>query len=79
MLDALDALKMKYSVHMVKVGKCALIALMNKMWTLRVELTKNTSHCKSRDFLRKRRLKTSYDYIDRQSSSEVCLCRWLKS
>ena len=29
MLDALDALKMKYCVHMVKVGKCALIALMN--------------------------------------------------
>ena len=26
MLDALDALKMKYQVHMVKVGKCALIA-----------------------------------------------------
>ena len=32
---------------MVKVGKC----------TDRVELTKKTSHCKSRDFLRKRRLK----------------------
>ena len=42
---------------MVKVGKCALIALMHKKWTLRVELTKKTSHCKSRDFLRKRRLK----------------------
>ena len=40
MLDALDALKMKYLVHMVKVGKCALIALMHKKWTLRVELTK---------------------------------------
>ena len=26
-------------------------------WTFRVELTKKTSHCKSRDFLRKRRLK----------------------
>ena len=44
---------------MVKVGKCALIGLMHKKWTLRVELTKKTSHCKSRDFLRKRRLKTS--------------------
>ena len=44
---------------MVKIGKCALIALMHKKWTLRVELTKKTSHCKSRDFLRKRRLKTS--------------------
>ena len=44
---------------MVKVGKCALIALMHKKWTLRVELTKKkTSHCKSQDFLRKRRLKT---------------------
>ena len=42
---------------MVKIGKCALIALMHKKWTLRVELTKKTSHCKSRDFLRKRRLK----------------------
>ena len=43
---------------MVKVGKCALIGLMHKKWTLRVELTKKkTSHCKSRDFLRKRRLK----------------------
>ena len=42
---------------MVKVSKCALIALMHKKWTLRVELTKKTSHCKSRDFLRKRRLK----------------------
>ena len=40
---------------MVKVGKSA---LMHKKWTLRVELTKKTSHCKSRDFLRKRRLKT---------------------
>ena len=46
---------------MVKVGKCALIALMYKKWTLHVELTKKkTSHCKSRDFLRKRRLKTSH-------------------
>ena len=25
---------------MVKIGKCALIALMHKKWTLRVELTK---------------------------------------
>ena len=25
MLEALDALKMKYLVHMVKVGKCALM------------------------------------------------------
>ena len=33
MLDALDALKMKYYVHMVKVGKCSLIALMHKKWT----------------------------------------------
>ena len=32
-------------------------ALMHKKWTDRVELTKKTSHCKSRDFLRKRRLK----------------------
>ena len=40
---------------MVKVGKCA---LMHKKWTFRVELTKKTSHCKSRDFLRKRRLKS---------------------
>ena len=40
MLDALDALKMKYLVDMVKIGKCALIALMHKKWTLRVELTK---------------------------------------
>ena len=39
---------------MVKVGKCT---LMHKKWTFRVELTKKTSHCKSRDFLRKRRLK----------------------
>ena len=37
MLEALDALKMKYYVHMVKVGKCA---LMHKKWTFRVELTK---------------------------------------
>ena len=37
MLEALDALKKKYWVHMVKVGKCA---LMRKKWTLRVELTK---------------------------------------
>ena len=35
-------------------GKSALI---HKKWTDRVELTKKTSHCKSRDFLRKRRLK----------------------
>ena len=41
---------------MVKVGK---YALMHKKWTFRVELTKKTSHCKSRDFLRKRRLKTT--------------------
>ena len=27
---------------------------------VRVELTKKTSHCKSRDFLRKRRLKMSF-------------------
>ena len=33
-------------------------ALMHKKWTDRVELTKKTSHSKSRDFLRKRRLKT---------------------
>ena len=39
---------------MVKVGKCA---LMHKKWIDRVELTEKTSHCKSRDFLRKRRLK----------------------
>ena len=32
-------------------------AIMHKKWTDRVELTKKTSHCKSRDFLRKRRLK----------------------
>ena len=57
MLEALDALKMKYLVHMVKVGKCA---LMHKKWTFRVELTKKTSHCKSRDFLRKRRLKINW-------------------
>ena len=56
MLEALDALKMKYKVHMVKGGKCA---LMHKKWTFRVELTKKTSHCKSRDFLRKRRLKNT--------------------
>ena len=43
---------------MVKVGKCALIGLMHKKWTLRVEMTKKNSHCKSRDFLQKRRLKT---------------------
>ena len=30
---------------------------MHKKWTLRVEQTKKTSHCKSRDFLRKSRLK----------------------
>ena len=42
---------------MVKVGKCA---LMHKKWTSRVELTKKTSHCKSRDFLRKRRLKIGF-------------------
>ena len=43
---------------MVKVGKCALIGLMHEKSTLRVELTtKKTSHCKSQDFLRKRRLK----------------------
>ena len=40
MLDALDALKTKYQVHMVRIGKCAFIALMHKKWTLRVELTK---------------------------------------
>ena len=33
-------------------------ALMHKKWIDRVEMTKKTSHCKSRDFLRKRRLKT---------------------
>ena len=33
-------------------------ALMHKKSTDRVQLTKKTSHCKSRDFLRKRRLKT---------------------
>ena len=38
---------------MVKVGKCA---LMHKKWTDE----KKTSHCKSRDFLRKRRLKNIY-------------------
>ena len=39
MLEALDALKMKFYelVHMVKVGKSA---LMHKKWTDRVELTK---------------------------------------
>ena len=36
MLEALDALKMKYQVHMVKIVKCT---LMNKKWTFRVELT----------------------------------------
>ena len=41
---------------MVKVGECALL---HKKWTFRVELTKKTSHCKSRDFLRKRRQKIS--------------------
>ena len=60
MLEALDALKMKYYVHMVKVGKCALL---HKKWTFRVELTKKTSHCKSRDFLRKRRLKIGYSVL----------------
>ena len=35
---------------------------MHKKWTDRVELTKKTSHCKSRDFLRKRRLKTHHDF-----------------
>ena len=30
---------------------------MHKKWTDRVELTKKTSPCKSRDFFRKRRLK----------------------
>ena len=55
MLEALEALKMKFQGHMVKVGKSALL---HKKWTFRVELTKKkTSHCKSRDFLRKRRLK----------------------
>ena len=32
---------------------------MHKKWTDRVELTKKNSHCKSRDFLRKRQLKDS--------------------
>ena len=32
--------------------------MMHKKWTDRVELMKKTSHCKSREFLRKRRLKT---------------------
>ena len=32
-------------------------ALMHKKWTDRVERTKKTSHCESRDFLRKRQLK----------------------
>ena len=39
---------------MVKRGKSE---LMHKKWTDRVELTTKTSHCKSRDFLRKRRQK----------------------
>ena len=49
---------------MVKVGKCA---LMHKKWTFRVELTKKTSHCKSRDFLRKRRLKTTRSFTKFQN------------
>ena len=57
---------------MVKVGKCGLIGLMHKKWTLRVELTKTkTSHCKSRDFLRKRRLKTRDGYYSYQFEQTV--------
>ena len=50
---------------MVKVGKCA---LMHKKWTFRVELTKKTSHCKSRYFLRKRRLKNQVESSKIKSS-----------
>ena len=58
---------------MVIVGKCALIALMHKKWTLRVELTKKTSHCKSRDVLRKRRLKKlEHLYTKCQEDEYVC-------
>ena len=42
---------------MVKIAKCALIALMHKKWTFALNWRKQTSHCKSRDFLRKRRPK----------------------
>ena len=52
---------------MVKVGKCA---LMHKKWTDRVGLTKKTSHCKSRDFLRKRRLNLGKK-DDKQNSDAV--------
>ena len=60
---------------MVKVGKCALIALMHKKWTLRVELTKKTSHCKSRDFLRKRRLKTGFSLHKNFNQITKTTCR----
>ena len=56
---------------MVNVSKSALIALMHKKWTLRVELTKKTSHCKSRDFLRKRRLKTAGAELTLATRSKV--------
>ena len=38
-------------------GKNTKMHILHKKWTDRVELTKKTTHCKSRDFLRKRRLK----------------------
>ena len=51
---------------MVKVGNCE---LMHKKWTFRVGLTKKTSNCKSRDFLRKRRLK-KYNCISSRAGSQ---------
>ena len=36
---------------------------MKKKWTDRVDLTKKTSHCKSRDFLRKRRVKIQNNLV----------------
>ena len=54
---------------MVKVGKCA---LMHKKWTFRVELTKKTSHCKSRDFLRKRRLKIATSLLKIANLKSKC-------
>ena len=42
---------------------------MHKKLTDRVELTKKTSHCKSRDFLRKRRLKTANKFVWEQITS----------
>ena len=46
---------------------------MHKKWTDRVELTKKTSHCKSRDFLRKRRLKMMHYNQNPTKFSEVSL------